>query len=135
MCPGRCVLWKSSSESFQEIPRKSLTTERILKAHNYTEYKLCCWCISSIFARIFRKAILKQNPMDVPYFFKDHLWMSASDEATLKKHFGGSKRSSKLTLKTKLYRSCGCCDDSRSWKELKKCVTEKYFLKKLDFES
>ena len=70
--------------------------------------------------------------MDVPYFIKDHIWMSASDEATLKKHFGGSKRSSKLTLKTN---SCGCCDDSRSWKQLKKYVTDKYFFKKLDFES
>ena len=26
--------------------------------------------------------------MNVPYFIKDHLWMSASDEATLKKNFG-----------------------------------------------
>ena len=27
--------------------------------------------------------------MDVPYLFKINLWMSASDEATLKKNFGG----------------------------------------------
>ena len=27
--------------------------------------------------------------MDVPYFFKEHLKMSASDEVTLKKNFGG----------------------------------------------
>ena len=36
--------------------------------------------------------------MDVPYFIKEHLWMSAFDEAKL---FGGSKPSSKLALKTK----------------------------------
>ena len=38
-----------------------------------------------IFPEIFRTAILKENPpMDVPYFINRHLWMSASDEATLK---------------------------------------------------
>ena len=50
--------------------------------------------------------------MDIPYFIKKTLWMSASDEATLKKFFDESKPSSKLTLKTKWYHSCGCCDDS-----------------------
>ena len=72
--------------------------------------------------------------MDVPYFIKDHLWMSASDEATLKKFFGGNKPSSKLTLKVKWYHSCGCCDDSWSFEQLKKHVKDKYFEKKLDFE-
>ena len=52
---------------------------------------------------IFRKysaAILKENlPMHVPCFIKEHLWMSASDEVTLKKVFGRSKLSSKLTKK------------------------------------
>ena len=52
-----------------------------------------------------------------------------------KKFFGGSKPSSKLTLKTKWYHSCGCCDDSHSCKQLKKHVKDKYFGKKLDFES
>ena len=65
--------------------------------------------------------------MDVPYFFKENLWMSASDEATLKKVFGGSKSSSKLTLKTNWCHSCGCCDDPRSCEQLKKRVTDKYF--------
>ena len=27
--------------------------------------------------------------MDVPYFIKEHLWMSAPDEATLKKNLVG----------------------------------------------
>ena len=31
--------------------------------------------------------------MDVPYFIKDHLWMGAYDEATLKIIFDGSKPS------------------------------------------
>ena len=53
--------------------------------------------------------------------------MSASDEATFKKIFGGSQLSSKLTLKTKWQNSCGCCDDFRSCGELKKHVTDKYF--------
>ena len=39
-------------------------------------------------------------------------------------------RKSKLTLKIKWYLSCGCYDDSRSCKKLKKRVTDKYFEKK-----
>ena len=39
--------------------------------------------------------------MDIPYFIKEHLWMSASDEVTLTKLSGGSKPSSKLALKKK----------------------------------
>ena len=69
--------------------------------------------------------------MVVPYFIEEHLWTSASDEATPKNIFGGSKPSSKLTLKTKWYHSCGCCDDSRSCEQLKKRVTDKYFEKKV----
>ena len=60
-------------------------TEHMLNAHNYTEYEFCRWCFSS-FPKIFRTAILKENlSMDVPYFIKEHLWMSAFDEPTLKK--------------------------------------------------
>ena len=36
------------------------------------------------FMEIFRSAISKENLMDVPYFIKEHLWMSALREATLK---------------------------------------------------
>ena len=47
--------------------------------------------------------ISKENlPMDVSCFIKENLWMSASDEATIKKIIGGTKSSSKLTLKTKM---------------------------------
>ena len=67
--------------------------------------------------------------MDVPYFIKEHLWMSAFDEAMLKKIFGGSKPSSKLTLKTKWYTVVAACDDYRSCEPLKKQVTGKYFFK------
>ena len=74
------------------------------------------------------KTYLKENPlMDVPYFVKEHPWMSAFAEATL---FGRSKPSPKLSLKTKWYHSCGCCDDSRSCEQLKKRVKSKYFFKK-----
>ena len=52
----------------------------------------------------------------------------------LKKNFGESKPSSKLTLKTKWYHSCGCCDDSQSCEQLEKRATDKYFEKKSDFE-
>ena len=83
-----------------------------MKAHNYAEYELCCQCFSRNFPKLFRKAILKENlPIDVPYFIKEHLCMSAFDEATLKKIFGGSKSSSKFSLKTNWYHGCGCCDD------------------------
>ena len=60
--------------------------------------------------------------------------MSASDEATLKKTFGGGKTSSKLTLRTKWYHSCGYCNDFRSCGQLKQRGTDKCFFKKLDFE-
>ena len=56
--------------------------------------------------------------MGVPYFIKEHLQMSAFDEA-LKNTFGRSKASSKLTLKTKWYHSCGCCDSSLICEQLK----------------
>ena len=57
-------------------------TERIMKAHNYTKYELCRLCFSRNFPKIFRTVILKENlPVDVPYFIKEHLWSSASDEA------------------------------------------------------
>ena len=44
--------------------------------------------LAAVFLGISRKysAILKENlPMYVPYFIKEHLRVSASDEATLKK--------------------------------------------------
>ena len=50
------------------------------------------------------------------------------------KNFGGRKPSWKLTLKSIWYHSCDCSDDSRSCGQLKKCVTDKSFEKKLDFE-
>ena len=71
--------------------------------------------------------------MDVRYFIKEYLWMSASNEATLTKIFGRSKPSQKLTLKTKWYHSCGCCNDSRSCEQLKKRGTDKDILKKKSF--
>ena len=60
--------------------------------------------------------------------------MSAFDETPLKNIFDGSKLSSKLTLKTKWFYRCGCCNDCQSCKQLKKHVTDKYFEIKLDFE-
>ena len=45
-----------------------------------------------------------------------------------------SKPPSKLTLKTKWYHSCDCCDDSQSYKQLKKHVNNKYFEERLEFE-
>ena len=41
---------------------------------------------------------------------------------------------SKLTLKTKWYHNCGCCDDFQSCEQMKKHVNDKYFEKKLDLE-
>ena len=77
------------------------------------------------FQKTLRITILKVNlPVDVPYLIKEHVWISTTDEATRKKCFGGLKRSSKLTLKTKWYHSCGCCDDSQSREQLKKHVTD-----------
>ena len=39
--------------------------------------------------------------MDVPYFIKEHLWMTASDEATLKK-FLTEVKFSKFDLENKI---------------------------------
>ena len=64
---------------------------------------------SGNFPKILTTSILKEKLLkDVPYFIKEQPWMSAYDEATLKKIFCGSKPSLKLTLKTKWYHSCGC---------------------------
>ena len=68
--------------------------------------------------------------MDVPYLIKEHLWMTATDEVTLKTIFDGSKPSSKLTLETIWYHSCSCYDDSRSCEQIQIHVTDKYFEKK-----
>ena len=46
------------------------------------------------------------------------------------KNFWWKEPSSKLTLKTKCYQSCGCCDNSRSCEQLKKRVADKCFEKK-----
>ena len=51
-----------------------------------------------------------------------------------RKIFSGRKSSSKLTLKTKWYHSCGCYDDSKCFEQLKMRATDRYFEKKLDFE-
>ena len=83
--PACCVRRKSYSENLWEIPRKSYLTVDILKAYSYIEYELCHSCYLRNFWNIFRKAILiKYLSMNVPYFIEEHLWMSASDEATLK---------------------------------------------------
>ena len=50
------------------------------------------------------------------------------------KNFRWKEPSSKLTLKTKCYQSCGCRDNSRSCEQLEKRVADKYFEKKLDFQ-
>ena len=50
------------------------------------------------------------------------------------KNFWRKEPSSKLTVKTKCYQSCGCCDNSRSCEQLKKRVADKYFEKELDFQ-
>ena len=52
----------------------------------------------------------------------------------MRKFFGGTKPSSKLTLQAKCHHSCVWCDDSWSCEQLKKHVADKYFEKKLEFE-
>ena len=79
------VFWKSYFKNVWKIPRKPSTTERILKAHNYAEYELCHWCFPRNFMEKFRTAILKEYFLiDAPCLIKEHLRMSASDEAALK---------------------------------------------------
>ena len=81
--------------------------------------------VADVFQGISKKyleQLFKENlPMDVPYFIKENLWMSASDEAAPKKIIGGSKSSSKLTLKTKWCHKCGCRSVLQINIFLKKC--------------
>ena len=87
------------------------------------------------FPKNIQDSYFKRKPSNAClYFIKEQLWMSVSDEATLQKVFGGSKPSLKLNLKTKWHHSCSCCNDSWSCEQLKKRVTDKYFLKKLHLE-
>ena len=49
----------------------------MLKAQNYAEYELFHWRFCRDFPKIFWTSILKENlQVDVPYFIKEHLWMS-----------------------------------------------------------
>ena len=52
--------------------------------------------------------------MDVSYFTKEHLRMSAPYEATIKKNYW-KYTLLKIDLKTKCYHSFGPCDDSQSF--------------------
>ena len=99
-CPNNCVLWKSCSENFQEIPRKSCMTEHILKADNCVEYELNGWCFSL------------KNTSEWVLLMRHHS----------KKNFPESKPSSKLASKTKCYHNCGCCDDYRTFEQLRRML-------------
>ena len=49
------------------------------------------------------------------------------------KKIRGSKPSSRLTLKTRWCRNCGCCDDPWSWDNWRILFRINIFLKRLDF--
>ena len=103
-------------------------------------------CLSSTYQRKITKIIhslprnLRAGNKSSALFFKKpfctgHLSLACKilkglNEGTLKKLFGKCKPSSKLTLKTKWYHSCGCSDDFRSWEQKKKHAADKYFEKK-----
>ena len=81
------------------------------------------------------------NLLSIKKTIKQKTWKDtkiAVLKKTTKEIFDGRKPSSELTLKTKWYQSCGCCNDSQSCEQLKKSVTDKYFekkkKKKIDFE-
>ena len=88
---------------------------------------------SKNFLKILRTSFLKEDlPIDVPHFIKEHLKMSVYIVATLKKKKknGGSKPSSKLTLKTNWYHSCGYSDDSQSYVQMRGVLQINIFFKK-----
>ena len=97
---GSCPIKGGGGEGLiflREVHTPMHTMEYILKAH-----VALLLCFSRNFPKIFRTVILKESlSMGVPYFIKENLWKSASDEATLRNFFGGCKPSSKLNLKTK----------------------------------
>ena len=91
LCTLKKRFWKFSGNSYKIIHDKAW-----LEAHSYTEHELCRWGFSINFPKIFRTAVLNERlPINIPYFIKEHLWMSASDEVTLTKISGGRKPSSK----------------------------------------
>ena len=132
LCSLKKLFWK-----FSGIPRKSFTRKCILKAQNWAKCELCHWRSSRNFPKIFRTAILKVKLLLNPYLQTFHISLKNTSGWVLlmrqqsKNIFGGSKTSSKLTLKTKCYHSCGCCDDCQSCEQLKKHVLDKYFEKNI----
>ena len=68
--------------------------------------------------------------MDISFSIKEYLWMSASDKETLKKILVEANPLQSWPWKQN-GTSCGCCNDSRSYEQLKKRVTDKYFEKKV----
>ena len=120
----------------REVHTPMHTMECILKAHNNAKVWALLLRFSRNFPKIFRTLILKESlSMGVPYFIKENLWKSASDEATLTNFFGGCKPSSKLNLKTKWCNRCGYCDNFWSCERLKKPVVNILEKKELDLES
>ena len=103
----------------------------ISKTFFFTFFQCPQWCLIFLIMSYSEQLFKKKTLQWMLYFIKENCWMSASDEAKIKKVVGGSKSSSKFTLKTKWCNNCGCCDDSGSCEQLKKCVTDKYFEKNL----
>ena len=136
---GSCPIkgWGGEGLIFlREVHTPMRTMECILKAHNNAKVWALLLCFSRNFPKIFRTVILKESlSMGVPYFIKENLWKSASDEATLRNFFGGCKPSSKLNLKTKWCNRCGYCDNFWSCERLKKPVVNILEKKELDLES
>ena len=136
---GSCPIKGGGGEGLiflREVHTPMHTMECILKAHNNAKVWALLLRFSRNFPKIFRTLILKESlSMGVPYFIKENLWKSASDEATLRNFFGGCKPSSKLNLKTKWCNRCGYCDNFWSCEWLKKPVVNILEKKELDLES
>ena len=62
---------KAVLKIFRKFSKNHLR-QGILKAYNYAECELCCWCFTRNFLKIFRTTILKEKlSMDVLCFIKN----------------------------------------------------------------
>ena len=91
---------------------------KILHAFQYTTTKMIIFCAS--------KTLLNNKKSLKGYQDQYVKWSQNC--------FCWKKTFLRVDLETSWYRSCGCCDNSQSCEHLKKCVTEKCFPKRRDFE-
>ena len=81
--PASCVLLKSCSENFWDLPGKSFRQSAYWKLITMLNMSSVTDVFYQFSENIQNSYFKRKSSDDVPYFIKKHLWMSASDETTL----------------------------------------------------